>query len=272
MPEFVATYRVHVYEVDAWGELSTAGTIRYLQQTASDASAAIGFPLDWYDRMGTVWLIRRTTLERFAPATYDDRLTVRTWVTDMRRVRSERAYEITRTTDGAVLARATTDWVYVDVARGLPARVPRALQEALMPDGIVMATRRPDPWPTPPAHAHQTRRRVEIAHLDSVAHVNNAKYADYLEQDVFDGLAAHGWTVDPAARDDRLRLRTLDIEYLSPAHYDREVEAHTWATSVTEGGFACAHRLRADGRDLVCARTSWEWSGSAPAAAARAWC
>ena len=276
MPDFVATYRVHVYEVDAYNELSTAGTIRYLQQTASDASAAIGFPLDWYDRMGTVWLIRRTTFEQFASARYDDRLSVRTWVTDMRRVRSERSYEITRSGHGTVLARATTDWVYVDIARGLPTRVPRELQEALMPEGIVMATRRPDPWPTPPAHAQQTRRRVELAHLDSVAHVNNAKYADYIEQDVLDGLAAHGWTIDPAARDGRLRLGSLDIEYLSPALYGRQVEAHTWVTSVAEGGFACAHRLRDDGRDLVCARTSWQWAGTTPAepmlAAARAWC
>ncbi len=152
MPDFSASFRVHVYEVDAWNELSTAGTIRFMQQAASYASAAIGFPLDWYDRQGTVWLIRRTTFERLAPVVYDDALTVRTWVTDMRRVRSERAYEVTRDHDGTVVARATTDWVYVDVARAMPTRVPRELQQALMPEGIVMAMRRPDPWPlAPPA-------------------------------------------------------------------------------------------------------------------------
>lgn len=263
MTDFSVTHRVHVYEVDAYGELSTAGTIRFLQQTASDASAAIGFPLEWYDRMGTVWLIRRTTCERLAPAVYDDRLIVRTWVTDMRRVRSERAYEVTRARDGAVVARATTDWVYVDLARGLPTRVPRELQAALMPDGITMQTRRPDPWPLPPAHAHRSGRRVELAHLDAVAHVNNAKYADYLEQDVYDALAAHGCAIDPTARSGRLRLRTLDLEYLSPALYENRIDAHVWVTGVDGERFDCAHRLRDGARDIVCARTGWEWSGSA---------
>lgn len=274
MPDFTAQYRVHVYEIDAYGELTTAGTIRFLQQTASDATAAIGFPLEWYEQAGTVWLIRRTTFERLAPAVYDDRLRVRTWVTDMRRVRSERAYEVTRVRDDALLARASTDWVYVDIARGLPARVPRALQEALMPEGISMATRRPEPWPLPPPHAHHSPRRVELAHLDSVAHVNNAKYADYLEQDVHDALAEHGWLPALTDRGSRLRLRCLDLEYLSPALYDNRVDGAVWVTAVSERGFECAHRVREGDRDVVCARTSWQWYGDAvPAglvAAARA--
>lgn len=265
MPDFTATYRVHIYEVDAYGELSTAGTIRFLQQTASDASAAIGFPLDWYDRMGTVWLIRRTTFARLAPALYDDVLSARTWVTDMRRVRSERAYELTRQRDGALLARASTDWVYVDIVRGLPTRVPRELQQALMPQGISMQTRRPGEWPAAPAHAQRTRRRVELAHLDSVAHVNNARYADYLEQDVYDALGAHGWVVDPAARDGRLRLAALDLEYLSPALYDNQIDGEVWVTGINGHRIECAHRLRDGARDIVSARTTWEWSGPAAA-------
>lgn len=263
MPDFSAAYRVHVYEVDAYGELGTAGMMRFMQQTASDASSAIGFPLEWYDRQGTVWLIRRTTFERLAPAVYDDRIVVRTWVTDMRRVRSERAYEVTRDRDGVVLARATTDWVYVDSARGAPTRVPRELQEALMPDGITMAARRPAPWPRPPAHAYRDVRRVELSHLDSVAHVNNAKYADYLEQDVYDALAAHGWAADLGDRAARLRLRTLDLEYMAPALYQHRVEGRVWVTGVAERGFDCAHQLREGERELVCARTTWHWSGDA---------
>jgi acyl-CoA thioesterase FadM len=178
----------------------------------------------------------------------------------MRRVRSERAYEVTRSADATVLARATTDWVYVDIARAMPTRVPRELQAALMPDGITMQTRRPDPWPLPPSGAHRTQRRVELAHLDSVAHVNNARYADYLEQDVYDALAAHGWPVDPTKRSERLRLRSLDLEYLSPALYDNRIDGHVWVTSTDENRFECAHRLREGNRDIVAARSTWDYA------------
>jgi acyl-CoA thioester hydrolase len=264
MTEFTATYRVHIYEVDSFGELTTAGTIRFLQQTASDATTAIGFPLDWYDRRGTVWLIRRTTFERLAPAVYDDALVVRTWVTDMRRVRSERAYEMTRRRDGALIGRATTDWVYVDIARGLPTRVPHELQAALMPRGITAQARRPGAWQPPPSAAHFTVRRVELAHLDSVAHVNNAKYADFLEQDFFDALTAHRWTIDPSARNGRLRLQGLDLEYFSPALLENRIDGSVWVTAVDGPRIACGHRLRHEDRDVVCARTVWEWSAGAP--------
>lgn len=266
MTDFSAQSRVHVYEIDAFGELTTAGMIRFLQQTASDATAAIGFPLEWYERMGTVWLIRRTTFERLAPAVYDDRLRIRTWVSDMRRVRSERAYEVTRERDGAVLATASTDWVYVDIARAMPTRVPRELQAALMPAGVTTAARRPEPWPRTPGHAHHTGRRIELAHLDSVAHVNNAKYVDYLEQDTHDALSSRGWSPDLTGRVGRLRLRSLDLEYLSPALYENQIDGAVWVTSVTDLGFECAHRLREGERDIVCARTAWQWSGDQSAA------
>ena len=192
MRDYTAHYRVHVYEVDAFGELSTAGLLRFLQQTASDASAQIGYDLQWYEREGTVWLIRRTTIERLAPILYDDQLAVRTWVADIRRVRSERAYEVT-CGEGPVVARGSTDWVYCDSKRGVPVRVPQALQTALMPDGVRSQGRRPPASPEPPPQAFRTRRTVELADLDSVAHVNNARYAAYFEQSLYDALDAAGY-------------------------------------------------------------------------------
>jgi acyl-CoA thioesterase FadM len=274
MKEYVATYRVHVYEVDAFNELTTSGLLRYLQQTASDASAAIGFDFEWYERAGTVWLIRRTTVERVAPAMYDDELSVRTWVSDVRRVRSERAYEAVRRRDGALIARGTTDWVYCDIARGMPTRVPDALQKALMPDGVEGRARRPPEWPDPPAAAFRTRRRVELSDLDSVAHVNNARYAAFLEQDLHDALAEHGWPIDPTSRDGHLRLSAIDLEYLEAAVYGDLLDGLVWTTAASAKRLECAHALLRHGRAAVRAHTAWEWSeGDLPgpllAAAAR---
>ena len=44
-----STYRVQLYDVDAFGELSSTAVLRFLQQAATDASAALGFDLEWYE-------------------------------------------------------------------------------------------------------------------------------------------------------------------------------------------------------------------------------
>ena len=47
------------------------------------------------------------------------------------------------------------------------------------------------------AGAVEVRAWIELADLDSVAHVNNARYAAFLEQDLYDALAHNGWSLDP---------------------------------------------------------------------------
>ena len=50
-----------------------------------------------------------------------------TWVATLGGARSDRRTEIRREKDGAVLARARTTWVLVQVASGRPTRVPAEL-------------------------------------------------------------------------------------------------------------------------------------------------
>ena len=45
------TFRVRYYECDANGHLTSANYLRYMQETAFDASTAAGYGIDRYDRM-----------------------------------------------------------------------------------------------------------------------------------------------------------------------------------------------------------------------------
>jgi len=271
MRQHESRYRVQLYDVSAFGELHAAGLLRFMQQTASDASAAAGFDVEWYDRQGTIWLIRRTVVESLRPAVYRDELAVRTWVCDIRRVRSQREYELWRERDEALVARGWSDWVYVDIARGKPVRAPDEMQRGLMPDGVVAQERPPRRPSEPPPHAFRTERRVEFAAIDSVAHVNNALYAAYVEQDLWDALAAHGWLLDPFTRGPRLRLRRHDIEYFEAALYGDRLTGAVWVTETLPEGFRCEHALARDGRRLVHACSEWQWLGEAlPASLQRA--
>lgn len=261
MRTHTSRFPVQIFDLDAYGELRTNGLLRFMQQAASDASAAAGFDVEWYERAGTLWVIRRTIADFLLPVLYRDELEVRTWVSDIRRVRSQREYEVWRPADAALVARGATDWVYVDLMRGSPVRPPEEMVQRLMPD--VGAQPRPArAAAAPPACAVTVARRVELADLDSVAHVNNAHYTVYVEQALYDGLAARGWRLDPSQRAARLRPVRHDLEYFAEAQYDDRLDAAVWVTALEAGTFASECTLSRGGTRVLHASSRWQWSAA----------
>jgi len=129
------TFRIRHYECDAYGHVNNTHYLRYMQETAFDASAAVGYDLPRYAALGQHWLVRETEIEYLSPLHYGDAVRVKTWVADFRRVRSRRMYELYNAASGELAARASTDWVYLNTATGQPATVPPEMITAFFPEG-----------------------------------------------------------------------------------------------------------------------------------------
>lgn len=232
MPHTTA-FQVRHYECDAYGHLNHANYLRYMEEAAFEASAAAGYPKERYEDMGYLWLARETEVEYLKPLFYRDRVEIKTWVEDFRRVRSIRRYEFSVL--GDVCARASTDWVYIHKNSGRPSAVPPemvlAFAEDRSPEQISSGTRDPFPAPPPaPPGVFRLRRRVEWRDLDTAWHVNNAVYFNYVEDCGIQAAAALGWPVE------RIReagwgifARKERIEYRQPAKLGDELEIATWA-------------------------------------------
>ncbi len=159
-------FRVRHYECDAYGHLNNANYLRYMQEAAFDASAAAGYGVLQYEQLGRLWLVRETEIEYLLPLYYNDNVAVTTWVIDFRRYTSRRAYEFHNTADGSLVARGTTNWVFLDSASGRPAVIPTELAIAYIPEGqpeaLPPAERFPKAPPPPPG-VFSTRRKVQLA-------------------------------------------------------------------------------------------------------------
>ena len=145
-------FRVRHYECNAYGHVNHANYLRYMQEAAMDASAAVGYDLDRYAALHRQWWIRETEIEYLRPVRYGQTVIVKTWVEDFHRVRSRRAYELRDADSGEIVARAHSDWVYMNTDTGRPVTVPdemiAAFEPEVSPDGRTPRT----PFPDAPPH------------------------------------------------------------------------------------------------------------------------
>jgi acyl-CoA thioester hydrolase len=230
------SFRVRHYECDAYGHLNNANYLRYMQETAFDASAAAGYDLRRYEEMGRLWLIRESEVEYLQPLYYNDLVNVKTWVADFRRSTSRREYEFYNGSSGELAARGATNWAFLDSTSNRPARIPVEMVTAFIPESASEQhlSRQAFPQaPPPPSGVFSTIRRVIWRDIDSQQHVNNAVYLEYVEECGFQVLAAHGWPVQRMMKEGFVILvRKNQIHYRLPAFMGDELEITTWASQV----------------------------------------
>jgi acyl-CoA thioester hydrolase len=227
-------FRIRHYECDGYGHLNNVNYLRYMQETAFDASTAAGYGQSRYAAMGRIWLIRANDIEYLSPLRYNDVVEIKTWVVDFRKVTSRRAYEFRRQGSDELVARGYSDWAFLDIRSGEPVPIPNELRTAFFPEGdpgdFPARPRFPEAPPPPPG-VFKMQRRVEWRDLDPENHVNNAVYLAYLEDCGFQVAAAYGWNVERMrAAGFAILARRHRIQYRQPARMGDELEIATWVS------------------------------------------
>jgi len=113
--------------------------VRWLDRAAELHTNAIGYTRRWLLEHGLMWFVARHEIDYLAEAHLGDRLIVATWVRDMKRIRSWRDYLIIRPADEAVVCRAATLWVLVELKTRRPARIPPEMARRFAPLQMIEA-------------------------------------------------------------------------------------------------------------------------------------
>lgn len=234
-----APYRVRFDEAGPDGRLRTSVLLRYTQDLAWFHSAARGFDRAWYAERGLTWLVRAAEIEVLLPVRTGSELVGTTRVVGSRRVWARRRTDF-RDVAGATVAEVRIDWVLLD-AHGTPTRIPSAFDPIFGMQQGPIELARVNLSPTPP-EATRAAFVVRPQELDPMDHVNNAVYADWLEERI---LAAGG------EDDVRSIPRLARLEYARAAEAATTVSAETWRDG---DGWAC--RIADGGGDLLRARLS----------------
>lgn len=233
-----APYRVRFDEAGPDGLIRTSVLLRYAQDVAWFHSASRGYDRAWYAERGLTWLVRAAEVSVLGRIPVGSEVMGTTRVVGWRRVWARRETTF-RAEAGKMLARADIDWVLLD-ARGAPTRIPAEFEPIFGATAGSVGLARVA-LGKPPAGVRQVRILVRPQELDPMNHVNNAVYADWLEEAVI-GAG------DPEAT--RAIPRLMRLEYASAADAGATLAADAWRD---EAGWAYRLRDEAD-HELLRAR------------------
>ena len=118
-------FRIPADAIDENGHANNVAYVQWMQDIAVEHYASIG----GIEAQGedATWVVREHRIEYLLPAFADEEIEIKTWVENIRRVRSLRKYEFVRQSDGKVLVKGETDWVFVDARSGRPIPIPAAV-------------------------------------------------------------------------------------------------------------------------------------------------
>lgn len=109
-------------DIDELGHVSNLVYLRWVLEAATAHSAARGWDLDRYRKLGSVWVVRRHELDYLGQVTLGQSLVAETWVDTWKGASCVRRTELMR--DQQVVARAATTWAFMSLASGRPQRIP----------------------------------------------------------------------------------------------------------------------------------------------------
>jgi len=241
---FTKTFHVYTYEVDHRGKALPLSLLNYLQDTAGDHAAVLGFSIHDLLKKGLTWILSRYHIRivRY-PALAAD-IAVSTWPSGKQGLFALRDFEITDA-GGGLLAAATSSWILWNLRTKQPAR----LDENLPDDVTVDKRALPDDFEALPSIGTADRElsfRVEMQDINFNNHVNHAVYIQ--------------WALETPPAGILRTARPVDIEaaYKGEAFYGDEVVSK--ARTIGSGSAPVfLHGLfhKDKGIELTRLRTAW---------------
>ena len=130
-PTYSKTITIPSSAIDENGHVNNVVYVQWMQDIAVEHYASIG----GIEAQGpdATWVVRQHSVEYLLPAFEGEEIEIRTWVEDIRKVRSLRKYEFVRKGDGKTLVKGETDWVFVETKTGRPKAIPAEVEEIFKP-------------------------------------------------------------------------------------------------------------------------------------------
>ena len=138
---YTRSFQVEPVDIDVQGHVNNQVYVRWIEELAVGHSEAVGWSHETYEKAGALFVMRRQEVDYLTSVRGDDVVDGRTWLEDARGVQCTRLSEFVRRSDGKVVARGKTLWVYLDARRGRPVKIPDEVRTAFGQRDLATVTR-----------------------------------------------------------------------------------------------------------------------------------
>ena len=111
-------------DIDTLNHANNLAYLRWTQAAAAAHSTSVGWSHQRHLDAGLVWVVRSHQIKYLRPALLGEQLTIHTWICSFDGATTLRRYRVVRPSDDKLLAVAQTMWVFLDLKKGLPKRIP----------------------------------------------------------------------------------------------------------------------------------------------------
>jgi acyl-CoA thioester hydrolase len=127
---YTYTFKIPQSAIDENGHVNNVAFVQWMQDAAVNHYTSHG----GVEALGgeATWVVREHRIEYLLPAFVNEEIEIQTWISEVRRIRSQRQYRFIRKADNHLLVRGATEWVYVDIKSGKPIPIPQEILN-LMP-------------------------------------------------------------------------------------------------------------------------------------------
>ena len=135
-PIFSYSFTIPENVIDDNGHVNNVAYVQWMQDAAIRHGQERLAGYNGFNLENATFVAREHRIKYLSPAFVGEELEIRTWVDEIRRVQAHRRYEFIRNSDGKVIVKGETVWVYINIETGRPMALPANFLELfpILPD------------------------------------------------------------------------------------------------------------------------------------------
>lgn len=247
MEKFQKEFEIHYYEVNFYQELTPLAFLNYLEETAIAHSEAVGYGVSRLKNMGYGWVLSHWQIHFEQYPKLGEIIKIQTWPSHFERFYGEREFLVLNAQD-KIIARASSLWIFLNLAKRRPTRIPSEISEAyriFTEKGVTEPF--PEFNPVQIDQMEQVEFIVRRSDIDTNDHVNNTKYIEWVLETVPEEVYRN------------YRMVSLEVAYKKESTYGEKVLAVIQEIESKDQTSCYRHHITdaGAGQDLALAQTSW---------------
>lgn len=176
-----ASRNVQIGDVTPDRRLRLDAIVNILQEMAIEHTRQVGIELNSLLDSGKTWVLSKIVIDLRRLPRLDEKLEVQTWSRSVQRFKGLR--DFTFSVAGEQVASASTLWLYLDISRRRPVRVPEHYESLYGSENIQATELDIEHWEPPKTVSGDSPITIStrISDYDVNGHVNNAVILQYIQ-------------------------------------------------------------------------------------------